>query len=62
MTRKLHAAFRDAVQGDAALRASLEAEGGEIILSDSPAAYAAAWPAEVQRLRDLVRISGATVE
>lgn len=62
VTQRLHAAFRDAVQGDAALRAALEAEGGAIILSESPAAYAAAWPAQVQRLRDLVRISGATIE
>lgn len=62
VTRRLHAAFRDAEQGDAALRAALEAEGGEVIVSESPAAYAASWAAEVQRLRDLVRISGATVE
>lgn len=62
ITTHLHAAFRDAVMGDAALRAALQAEGGEIILSESPAAYAAAWPGEVQRLRDLVRISGATIE
>ncbi len=62
VTAKLFTAFREAVLGDRMLRASLEAEGGEIILSESPAAYAAAWPAEVQRLRDLVRISGATVE
>ena len=62
VTAKLFAAFREAVLGDRMLRASLEAEGGEIIVSESPAAFAAAWPAEVQRLRDLVRISGATVE
>ena len=37
-------------------------ESGEVIGSESPAAYAASWAAEVQRLRDLVRISGATVE
>jgi len=62
ITRRLHAAFRDAVTGDADLRAAITAEGGEIVLSDSPAAYAAAWEGELRRLQDLVRVSGARVE
>ena len=61
-TRHLHAAFHEAVANDAALRAGLVAEGGEITLSASPAAYAAEWPVELQRLRDLVALSGARVE
>ena len=62
VTRHLHAAFHEAVANDAALRAGLVAEGGEITLSASPAAYAAEWPVELQRLRDLVALSGARVE
>ncbi len=62
VTRKLQAAFRTALTSDAALRDSLLAEGGEIILPDSPAAYAASWPEEIRRLQELVRISGARVE
>ena len=58
----LHGAFHQAVAQDAALRAGLVAEGAEIILSDSPAAYVAAWSGELQRLRDLVALSGARVE
>jgi tripartite-type tricarboxylate transporter receptor subunit TctC len=62
VTRHLHGAFHAAVANDAALRAGLIAEGGEITLSASPAAYAADWPGELQRLRDLVALSGARVE
>jgi tripartite-type tricarboxylate transporter receptor subunit TctC len=61
-TRHLYGAFHAAVANDAALRAGLIAEGGEIVLSDSPAAYAAAWADELQRLRDLVALSGARIE
>ena len=61
-TRHLHAAFHEAVANDAALRAGLVAEGGEITLSATPAAYAAEWPVELQRLRDLVALSGARAE
>jgi tripartite-type tricarboxylate transporter receptor subunit TctC len=59
---RLHAAFRDAVTGDAALRAGIVAEGGDVTLSDSPAAYAAAWAGELRRLQELVRVSGARAE
>jgi tripartite-type tricarboxylate transporter receptor subunit TctC len=62
IARRLHAGFRDAVTGDADLRAAITAEGGEIVLSDSPAAYAAAWEGELRRLQELVRVSGARVE
>ena len=62
IVRRLHAAFRDAVMGDAELRAGLIAEGGDLALSETPSAYAEGWEAEVQRLRDLVRVSGAQVE
>jgi tripartite-type tricarboxylate transporter receptor subunit TctC len=62
IARRLHAGFRDAVMGDADLRAAITAEGGEIVVSDSPAAYAAAWEGELRRLQDLVRVSGARVE
>jgi tripartite-type tricarboxylate transporter receptor subunit TctC len=61
-SRHLYTAFHAAVSGDAALRAGLVAEGGAIILSASPAAYAAAWSEELQRLRDLVALSGARAE
>jgi tripartite-type tricarboxylate transporter receptor subunit TctC len=59
---RLHAGFRDAMTGDAALRAAITGEGGEIVVSDSPAAYAAAWEGELRRLQELVRVSGARVE
>jgi len=59
---RLHAAVNRLVAEDAALRATLTREGGDILLSPTPAAYAAAWPEEVSRLRRLVEISGARVE
>ncbi len=59
---RLYAAFRDAVTGDADLRAGLLAEGGEVMLSESPAAFAAGWEGELRRLQALVRVSGARVE
>lgn len=62
IARRLHAAFHEAVTGDAELRASLAAEGGDITLSESPAAYAMAWEGELRRLQELVRLSGARVE
>ncbi len=61
-TRRLHAAFRDTMAQDAALRASIAAEGGDVMVSDSPAAYAAAWEGELRRLQELVRVSGARAE
>lgn len=58
---KLYAAFAVAMR-DPALVAAIGAEGGDVTLSDSPAAYAAAWPEELRRLQDLVRLSGARAE
>jgi tripartite-type tricarboxylate transporter receptor subunit TctC len=59
---RIHAAVNRLVTEDAALRASLTREGGDIVLSPTPAAYAAAWPEEYARLRRLVELSGARVE
>ncbi len=59
---QLHAAVSRLVNTDAALREALTREGGDITLSESPAAYAAEWPQEVARLRRLVEVSGARVE
>jgi tripartite-type tricarboxylate transporter receptor subunit TctC len=59
---RLHAAVNRLVAEDTALRGALTREGGDIILAPTPAAYAAAWPEEVARLRRLVEISGARVE
>ena len=58
---KLNAAFAAAMR-DHALVASIAAEGGDVTLSESPAAYAAAWPEELRRLQELVRLSGARAE
>lgn len=58
---KLHAAFAVAMR-DPALVASIAGEGGDVTLSDSPAAYAAAWPEELRRLQELVGLSGARAE
>jgi tripartite-type tricarboxylate transporter receptor subunit TctC len=62
LVSRLHAAVNRAVGEDAALREQLTREGGDIVLSPTPAAFAAAWPQEVLRLRRLVEISGARVE
>jgi tripartite-type tricarboxylate transporter receptor subunit TctC len=62
VAQRIHDATRRIVTADAALREALTREGGSITLSDSPAAYAAAWPEEVARLRHLVAFSGARVE
>ena len=62
MANRLHAAVARVVTEDAALRDALTREGGDITLSESPAAYAAAWPQEVARTRRLVEMSGARVE
>jgi tripartite-type tricarboxylate transporter receptor subunit TctC len=62
LVAQLHQAVSRLVNGDAALREALTKEGGDITLSESPAAYAAEWPEEVARLRRLVAVSGARVE
>ena len=59
---KLHAAVGAAVTEDAALRTALTREGGEITLAASPAAYAADWAGQYQRLRDLVALSGVSAD
>ncbi len=59
---RLHAAVATAVNGDAALRAALTREGGEITLAASPAAYAADWAGQYQRLRELVALSGVSAD
>ncbi|NKC29258.1 Bug family tripartite tricarboxylate transporter substrate binding protein [Falsiroseomonas selenitidurans] len=59
---RLHAAVKQAVEGDAALREALTRDGGAIILSPTPAAYAEKWPEEHQRLVRLVALSGVRVE
>jgi tripartite-type tricarboxylate transporter receptor subunit TctC len=58
---RLHAAFAAAMR-DADLRAAITGEGGEVVVSASPAAYAAAWEGELRRLQELVRVSGARAE
>jgi len=62
VVNRLHAAVNRLVTDDAALRDSLTREGGDIVLSPTPSAYAAAWGEEIARLRRLVEISGARVE
>lgn len=62
ITRRLHAAFHEAVANDAELRAALLAEGGEVMLSATPDDYATGWAGDVRRLQELVRVSGALVE
>lgn len=58
---RLHAAFAAAMQ-DPGLRAAITGEGGDVVVSESPAAYAAAWEGELLRLQELVRVSGARAE
>ena len=62
LVARLHAAVNRVVTDDAALREGLTREGGDIVLSPTPAAYAAAWTEEIARLRRLVEVSGARVE
>ncbi len=59
---RLHAAVGTVVTQDQALRAALTREGGEITLSATPAAYAAGWSGQYQRLRELVALSGVSAE
>jgi tripartite-type tricarboxylate transporter receptor subunit TctC len=59
---RIHAAVNRLVTEDAALRAQLTREGGDITLAATPAAYAAGWGEEIARLRRLVELSGARVE
>src|SRR4051794_19162072 len=59
---RLHAAVRHLVTEDVALREALTREGGDITLSASPGAYAAAWAEQFTRLQRLVEISGARAE
>jgi tripartite-type tricarboxylate transporter receptor subunit TctC len=62
LVARIHAAVNRLIGSDAGLRESLTKEGGDITLSPTPAAYAAAWPEELARLRRLVQVSGARVE
>ncbi|WP_270939376.1 tripartite tricarboxylate transporter substrate-binding protein, partial [Falsiroseomonas oryzae] len=62
LVARIHAAVNRLVTEDAAFRESLTREGGDITLSPTPAAYAAAWVDEVARFRRLVEVSGARVE
>jgi tripartite-type tricarboxylate transporter receptor subunit TctC len=62
LVARLHAAVNRVVTEDTALRDSLTREGGDIVLSATPAAYAASWVDEVNRLKRLVEVSGARVE
>jgi len=59
---RLHAVIGRLVAEDAALRAALTREGGEITIAESPAAYAASWAEEFARLQRLVELSGARAE
>lgn len=59
---RIHDAVQQAVRRDAGLRETLTRDGGEIILSESPAAYVAIWPEEHARLTRLVQLSGVSVE
>jgi tripartite-type tricarboxylate transporter receptor subunit TctC len=62
LVARIHAAVNRVVTEDTALRDNLTREGGDIVLSATPAAYAASWIDEVNRLKRLVEISGARVE
>jgi tripartite-type tricarboxylate transporter receptor subunit TctC len=62
LVNRIHAAVNRVVTEDTALREALTREGGDITLSPTPAAYAAAWADEFARLKHLVEISGARVE
>ncbi len=62
LVARIHAAVNRVVTEDTALRDSLTREGGDITLAPTPAAYAATWVDEVNRLKRLVEISGARVE
>ena len=59
---RLHAAVGRVVAEDAALRAALTRDGGEITLAASPEAYAAGWADEFARLQRLVELSGGRAE
>jgi tripartite-type tricarboxylate transporter receptor subunit TctC len=59
---RLHAAIGRIVSEDMALREALTREGGDITLVASPAAYAAAWAEQFERLQRLVELSGARAE
>jgi tripartite-type tricarboxylate transporter receptor subunit TctC len=59
---RLHAAVKQAVEGDAALREALTRDGGELVLSETATAYAALWPEEHRRLTQLVALSDVRVE
>jgi tripartite-type tricarboxylate transporter receptor subunit TctC len=59
---RIHAVVTRVVTEDAALREQLLKDGGDITLSPSPAAYAAAWAEEFARQRRLVEVSGARAE
>lgn len=59
---RIHAAVKQAVEGDAALRDALTRDGGELVLSENPAAYVAIWPEEHRRLTRLVALSDVSVE
>jgi tripartite-type tricarboxylate transporter receptor subunit TctC len=59
---RLHAAVGQIVTGDAALRAALTRDGGEVTLTASPEAYAAGWAEQFSRLQRLVELSGARAE
>ncbi|WP_439577855.1 Bug family tripartite tricarboxylate transporter substrate binding protein [Elioraea sp.] len=59
---RVHAAVHQVVSRDTTLRETLTRDGGEIMLSESPAHYAAIWAEEHQRLTRLVELSGARVE
>ncbi|MDO9713868.1 tripartite tricarboxylate transporter substrate binding protein [Paracraurococcus lichenis] len=62
LVARIHRAVNRIVTDDAALREVLTREGGDITLSETPAAYAAEWPQEVARMRRLVEVSGARME
>ncbi|MGK7871020.1 Bug family tripartite tricarboxylate transporter substrate binding protein [Falsiroseomonas sp. E2-1-a20] len=59
---RIHAAVKLAVEGDTTLRDALTRDGGELILSETAASYAALWPEEHRRLTQLVALSGVRVE
>ncbi|MGK7866156.1 Bug family tripartite tricarboxylate transporter substrate binding protein [Falsiroseomonas sp. E2-1-a20] len=59
---RIHAAVKQAVEGDATLRDALTRDGGELVLSETPASYAALWPEEHRRLTRLVALSDVRVE
>jgi len=62
LVNRIHAGVNRLVNEDTALRDQLTREGGDINLSETPAAYAASWQDAIGRQRRLVDISGARVE